>query len=208
MSVCSRWEAYSGEKLTPGRDVAMAAELERRGYTYAEAQIAERYILQGPPVQYRILTIHDFTPTPEDLAKIGVSVADLLAREYEHGAGVGYQQGFNAGVLSEAERIEQSREYLRERTAAAEAVDLTARISMLIERENAVERREKKLAERESALKPLDAALRAAREDPESHGPTTVSRGGKPYRAVADVLAEAAARHGVDTSQITREVSR
>jgi hypothetical protein len=182
----------------------MAAELERRGYTYAEAQIAERYILQGPPVQYRILTIHDFTPTPEDLAKIGVSVADLLAREYEHGAGVGYQQGFNAGVLSEAERIEQSREYLRERTAAAEAVDLTARINMLLAREEAVRHREDMLIQREAALaereKRFDKRMGVSEiKHAESTTPTPAICA-EPVSTLGDALRDVAKQQGIKIS--------
>lgn len=140
--------AASGAQIDERRILLIGFELDRDEYSHSQAQLAERWILRGAPARYGKLTLADFYPTAKELTELGIETGDILRAEYERGYAIGYQTGRDAGIAEECERWKTNREYIRERTMAAEAVDLTAKINTLIAREAALAEREKRFDKR------------------------------------------------------------
>lgn len=131
----ARYIAASGKQIddsdNPTRMAALETELHLRRYGEREARIAQEWILRGNPARYGSLTLADFYPTSEQLASVGVSVADEIAKAERLAEGRGYDNGWHSHeryiaaeekaiapkkILEEDERIELV--YLRGLTEA------------------------------------------------------------------------------------------
>lgn len=137
MQTMARFEAAAGRPIDteylPTRKDALINELMLRHYGEREAKLAQEWILRGGPARFGSLTLADFYPTAEQLASVGVTVADEIAKAERRGYGIGYDAGWHAAereiekrkseessplsnVLDENERVELL--YLRGLTEA------------------------------------------------------------------------------------------
>jgi hypothetical protein len=108
MGIFARFEAASGKRIdedgSKTRKLALVNELNLRQYGQRQAEVAQEWILRGDPVRYGSLTLADFFPSEEQLAKIRYDINGLLARADAQG----YRRGYSAGVI-DGERAERER---------------------------------------------------------------------------------------------------
>lgn len=155
-ALVSRWEAASGKPFDNARLTVLAAELDAAGYSRAQANAAETWILRGAPARYGALTLADFFPTPEQLASVEYDAGPGMDAEYRRG----YETGYAAGTAHEAARWRENEEYLRVQAEASRGVDFDIRMRRLVERETAIEESERRMRERESALEERERRVR------------------------------------------------
>lgn len=148
--------AASGAKLDAERIAAIAIELDREGYTSAQARMAETWILKGAPARFGNLTLPDFFPTSEQLASVGYDATAEHRREYERG----FQSGKAAGITEERQAWEANVAYLELQREAAKAVDLDMRERLLASREAALAERTASFDERERTIAAAEKRLR------------------------------------------------
>lgn len=112
VAVLNRWNAASGAvALSPVRVAVFAQELDRIGYSAAQATTAEAWILRGRPTRFGILTLADFFPTTEQIAEISFD-ASVIERRAE---ARGYQLGFDAARNAEYQHSVINRKYRTEK---------------------------------------------------------------------------------------------
>lgn len=139
LRIMARYENASGTRIDPARKDAIVTELQIARAPHAQLVLAERFIL-AVRARYGTLTLPDFNPTRDDLEQIGESVSDLIAAARRDEYARGYSIGREAGRADSDAEWRQNEAYLAERAKAAEAVDLTVKVSLLKSREEALER--------------------------------------------------------------------
>lgn len=150
MQIFARFEAASGKRIdedgSKTRKLALVNELNLRQYGQHQAEVAQEWILRGDPVRYGSLTLADFFPTEEQLAKIRYDINGLLARADAQG----YRRGYSAGMI-DGEHAERERHAEPPKPTPAELLELQTMRGKVeaLERDNerlrAVERRLRRL---------------------------------------------------------------
>lgn len=112
----ARYTAASGTDIPTERRIAIIEMLNDKGFSYAEFQAAQVWILQGPPCRYGKITLADFYPTREQLESVGLNIASLLQAEYKRG----YRDGHSAGSAWEASRWREEIQGMRARLVPKE----------------------------------------------------------------------------------------
>lgn len=95
----TRFTAASGTEIPAPRRIALIEMLNDRGYTHAEYQAAEAWILKGGPCRYGKLTLADFYPTREQIDSVDFDISAIERRAYD----AGYRVGYDAGVAQATE---------------------------------------------------------------------------------------------------------
>ena len=150
--------AVSGVKIEPDRITVIGAELDREGYTSAQARAAETWILKGAPARFGNLTLPDFFPTPDQLASVQHDATADLRREYQRG----YDAGRAAGIAEERKSWEENVGYLELQREASRASGIDMREKMLASREAELDDRVKAVDERDRQCRRLEARIRQA----------------------------------------------
>jgi len=106
--IVTKWETASGIRFPDERLAELAKILDEEEYTETRARVAEPWILRGDSIDYGRLTRNDFDPPPEKLAKLGLSLDNVLRAEYLRG----YENGRNAGAVDAFKHVEADVRYI------------------------------------------------------------------------------------------------